>query len=81
MFLGSAVISENEQLLVLGLSKANVERLEQGQPIRVSRETHGMAVPAGLKIMIFTGETEQSMRDAVASLIGPSTIVDQKSPM
>jgi hypothetical protein len=77
MFLASASLDHDEQLLVMGLSHANLERLKQGQPIQCSRETHGLAVPAGLKILIFTGESEEAMKQTMAGLIGPTTVVDQ----
>jgi hypothetical protein len=80
MFIASAILDDNKTLLVLGLSAENRRRLAEGQPIDLSRATHGMAIPAGLKIMIFAGETEETMREQMTALIGPTTIVDQKRP-
>jgi len=81
MFIASAGLDKGGTLLVLGLSRANRDRMEQGQPMDISRETHGMAVPAGLKIMIFVGETEAEMEHQMQSLIGPTTVVGQRKPV
>jgi len=48
-------------VLLLGLSRANLERLEAGDPIRVTRATHGLPVPETLTVLIIAGETEASM--------------------
>jgi hypothetical protein len=80
MFIARAALGDGEELLVLGLSRANRERLEAGQPMDVSQASHGMAMPAKLRIVIFVGETEDSMREQMRSMIGPETIVDQKRP-
>jgi hypothetical protein len=80
MFIASAFLDDNETLLVLGLSAENRRRLAAGQPIDLSRASHGMAVPAGLRITIFAGDTEESMREQMASLIGETTVMDQKLP-
>jgi hypothetical protein len=81
MFIASAQLKESEQLLVLGLSAENRRQLADGRPIDLSRASHGMAIPAGLRIMIFAGDTEESMRDTMATLIDRHhTVVDQKRP-
>lgn len=65
------------ELLILGLSDQNVARLLNGQPIRITKETHGEGVPAGWSIMIFHGKTEDDcarmLREADA--IGADTKV------
>lgn len=81
MFIASTDLGGGETLLVLGLSQANRDRMAQGQPIRLSRETHGVAIPAGLKVIIFAGDTEESMKEELGTLIGPTTVVDQKRAM
>jgi hypothetical protein len=65
------VIAGKEQadgttFVLLGISEANIERLRRGWPIRVRRETHGLAVPEGLVIGIVWGMTE---RDIAAQLV------------
>jgi hypothetical protein len=54
--------------------------MERGDPIRISQKTHGLAVPANLTIMIFAGETEETMATQMRELIGPTTVVNQKEP-
>lgn len=81
MFIAGAHLEDDDYLLVLGLSAENRQRLADGKPINLSRESHGMAVPPKLQIVIFAGETEESMRKQMASMIGPATVVDQKRPL
>jgi len=79
---GTSAEGKDHQVMMLGLSKANVQRLEQGQPIDVSRQTHGMGVPENLSIVIFMGDTEQEILAMFRKngLIGPETVVGQKRP-
>lgn len=55
--------TDKEPLLLLGLSRVNIERLTTGQPIRVRREIHGDAVPEGWEVIICFGETELALAD------------------
>lgn len=81
MFIAHTRLDEERgELLVLGLSRANRERLDAGQPIFLERKTHGMAIPAKLKICIFTGDTEETMKEQMQELIGVTTVVDQMKP-
>jgi len=80
MLIARAALEDGGTLLVLGLSEENRDRLAAGQPMDISRASHGMAIPAGLQIMIFAGETEESMRAYLGTLIGPETVVDQERP-
>jgi hypothetical protein len=50
--------ADGQEFLLLGLSRANIDRLQAGQPIRISRGSHGTAVPEHLTISIITGGTE-----------------------
>ncbi len=54
---------DGNQVIILGLSRANIEKLTAGKPIRVCRKTHGEAIPAGWEIVILFGETEQALFD------------------
>lgn len=81
MFIAFSHLDEERgDLLMLGLSRVNCERLAQGQPIFLERKTHGMAIPEKLKICIFVGETEATMRETMQSFIGPTTVQDQMKP-
>lgn len=68
--------SEGE-ILFLGLSRENLRRLQEGQPIRIRRVSHGEGVPEGWEIVILFGETEKAMKSDFEKhgLIGPETKV------
>jgi hypothetical protein len=52
------MIARSGDLLVLGLTRENVRRMvDERQPVRVSRHTHGDAIPPDLTIGIVFGET------------------------
>lgn len=72
--------TEDGTFLLLGLSAENVKRLQAGQPVRVSRESHGLAMPNRLVIAIVVGESEEAIgRDLrKAGLIGANTVVNQE---
>jgi hypothetical protein len=72
--------NEGRELLLLGLSWKNVERLKAGQPIRVSEETNapkGSLPHPKYEIAIIVGETELEMKQMFEAngLIGPDTKV------
>lgn len=50
------------EYLFLGLTAANLERLQAGQPIRLTAETHGGAVPEGWTIGIIYGQNKEEIR-------------------
>jgi len=56
------------QVLILGLSRQNVEKLTQGKPMLVRREIHGAGVPPGWEIAIVFGETEQALVDELMKM-------------
>jgi len=57
-------------LVVLGLSYANLARLKKGEPISLDGGEVGLP---GVDVLIFAGETEQTMARDVAEFIGPET--------
>lgn len=65
-----ATLPNGRSLLVLGLSAENMRRLP-GAPIKIKGEDIGLP----LDVVIFTGDTEQSMARDLADLIGPNTQV------
>ncbi len=70
------VAGKNGKVLVgLGLSRANVERLQGGQPIIVRFGDLGLPGLGAVEIAIFAGEDEASIRRDLAELIGPKTVV------
>ncbi len=64
-----------KELIILGLSAENVRRLQNGEDILLTRETHGEGIPEHLGISIIYGETEQKMADQLREMgaIGPDT--------
>lgn len=65
-------LSDGRELLIFGLSRINLDRLKADQPIAFRGDTVGLP---GLEIMIFAGETEQSMARDLAEFVGPNTRV------
>lgn len=51
--------------LLAGLSDGNIERLTNGEPIRVSRESHGLGCPEEIVLMIVHGATEDALQRAL----------------
>jgi hypothetical protein len=63
---------EAGRVVVLGLSHENLARLKAGKPIDIDGDELGLGAT---RIVIFAGETEQSMMAQVQELIGPGTKV------
>jgi len=71
---------EGREVLILGLTRKNIERIQQGQPLRVSEMTNapqGTMPHPKYEIAIITGETELEMKRMFEEygLIGPETKV------
>jgi len=67
------------QIIGIGISAVNVERLKEGKPIHVNLEEMGL--PWKAEILLMYGETEQAMADELseAGMIGPETLLhDEK---
>lgn len=62
---------DDSKLLVLGLSREDVNTLTEGDPIRLTPKTHGDGVPAGWTIALVFGEIE---KDVVLQLRGAGLI-------
>jgi hypothetical protein len=74
-----AALADGRVLIVLGLSRENIRRLQDGQPIHVDPEVL-LGVQPGERIgaiMLFAGETEASMAQMLTEggLIGQQTTV------
>lgn len=59
-------------VLICGLSHINLDRLKQGQPIKID----GAAIELPIDLVIFAGETEQSMARELAEFVGQNTRVN-----
>jgi hypothetical protein len=62
--------------LGLGISRENVNRMIAGQPIRVRLPEMREGLSIDGAVMIFFGETERELQQAVAEFIGPETVVN-----
>jgi hypothetical protein len=62
---------EKEEMLILGLSAKNIEKLKEGKPMYLTRKTHGDGIPQGWRIVIFTGKDEQSMAQQIKPFMTP----------
>jgi hypothetical protein len=61
MVIARAKGASGRDILLLGLSAENVRRLQGGEPIRVTQETHGPGIPEGWVIGLVFGETEEDI--------------------
>lgn len=59
--------------IILGLSHKNLDMLKKNYPIRFDSSEIGL--PPGTEILIFAGDTEQSMAQSVEKFVGPKTKV------
>ncbi len=73
---------DQSDMLILGLSRVNIQRLLNGEPIVVHRLTHGEGVPDGWRIVIMFGETELDMQKNLVALgmvdSGTKTFIDPR---
>jgi hypothetical protein len=52
---------DGTEILLLGLTRRNVDELLKGHPVRITSATHGPGVPLGWTIGIVVGETEAAI--------------------
>lgn len=78
MVIGGAESSGGRPIILLGLSRRNIEQLMAGYPVRVTPETHRNAPIPDVEILILFGETEDSIRQdmADAGIIDAGTKVE-----
>lgn len=53
--------SEKCETVIFGLSLENIRRMLGGEPIHVTRHSHGDGVPEGYEFVIFAGQDEETM--------------------
>mgnify|MGYP001615729906 CR=1 FL=1 len=68
---------DGRNIIGLGVTAENIERLRHDKPIFVAGETVGAP---GHDIVIFYGESEYALTEKLAALIGPSTEIRQVRP-
>jgi hypothetical protein len=61
------------ELMIIGLSHRNLDELRKGHPIKCSGSDFGLG--GNIEVIIFSGDTEQSMALEFAELVGPETQV------
>lgn len=69
------VNGQQVQLMIIGLSHENLRRLRQGRPIKCKASDFGCTSEIPIEMMIFSGETEQSMARDMQELVGEQTHV------
>ena len=68
----ASVITENQEIIVFGLSYQNLKRLKNGEAIRIDMTEMGIPDQT---IIIFSGVNEKKMVQMTKDLIGPDTQV------
>jgi len=84
MVMTRATTRTGADLLVIGLSKENRRRLDLGQPLHLNTHTRGATafgdpISQDLHLVIFAGDTEDSMQQELLALTGPETVVQDFS--
>lgn len=81
MITGRSTGPDGQEIILLGITRGNVEELMKGRPIHVSAATHP-GFPLNLSFMIVFGETERTLMDALKPVIGADTklIAPPKAP-
>lgn len=76
MLIANADDGKGGTIIFIGLSRENINRLTANHPIVAANDRNARgALPNGLQIRIFFGETEQAMKQLMesAGVIGPDT--------
>ena len=74
MITAMATGSKGEQVIVLGITRENINRLTAGEAIHVDA-VHHPGFPVGLSIMICFGETERALVAHLKPLMSDETKV------
>ena len=56
---GRGIPNDGQTLILLGVSRGNIERLQQGKPLHLTHATHPY-IPEGFVFLRFSGETEEA---------------------
>lgn len=73
MFRGGATTRDGKKLIMFGLTKKNIERLQNDEPIAVPLDQWGIT---NTRVVIFAGDTEESIVTDLLQLVGPDTKID-----
>ncbi len=76
-----ATAPDGREILGIGISRANVEHLIKGEPIHFNAEQMGLSSIVANEVVIFFGETEDSMREEFESngLLDNTRIIDERN--
>jgi hypothetical protein len=72
MITAHATGANGEHVIVLGVTAANVRKLQNGEPIHVNAATHP-GLPPGIIITIFYGATERDCTTILKPLMDDAT--------
>ncbi len=74
--------TNNGRILIgLGLEAENIRRMQTGKPVYVRLRDLGFTGATGrVEIVIFTGDTAETMRRDLADFIGPETVIIEEPP-
>ena len=70
MIIARGSSGDDRQLLLLGLSRANLDKLVSGLPIRLRKQTHE-GIPDGWELVVVFGETEAALANLLTSATPP----------
>jgi hypothetical protein len=77
--------ADGRRYIILGVTRENIKRLTEGQPVFVRAESH-TGFPADVAVAIFFGETERALTEAMQPFLSDETHVvvvprsDEKKP-
>lgn len=75
----SADTEGGTKILGLGLSKENVKHLQEGHPIFIQAAQTKKLIGCASDILLFYGETEESMKADMENFMSPSTKIEGDS--
>ena len=75
MMVAHATVDGGKKLIILGLERGNIDRLEQGRPMSISAESHPGFPIENVQIVIMFGETPRDLVDQVKPFINEQTKV------
>lgn len=74
MILALATGDNDTRIVVMGLTRQNIDMLLKGNPLLVRAESHP-GFPENLVITVYFGETERDVTKQIQALIGEDTKV------
>ena len=69
-----------KELILFGLERGNLVRLQEGKPMRICQETHPGFPLANVEIVIFFGETPRDLVETIKPFMDENTKVVHVQP-